>query len=817
MENLRWARIFVKMKRGELPSSLEIGIEGIFYNLPLWGDEGARAGWRVEEWGSVGLEALSRTTDGMEGQMGGTEQSGFEEDWGPSPQFLSEGVISKEAGVGGVGPAGETKGSKGKEKPGGPSAKRRKGPAEAQSNKGPMGFLAQPGLCGEANFELEFLKGEFFDHFGVLREVCRNGSVSNRQDPAGPRENGNDCWELVEFNGPISVAGIWRGGHPSMSSKKEGGKGPWIGKKRECSQWLSNESQVVELEWVVSSLGSGRFLDWKALDACGSAGGILICWDKRVLDLLEWEEGQFSLSCRFRIVDNGVIWVFTGVYDPFTRVRGVFVGRSWAVIRGIWEGALVPWGEVFGNLECNKEAALQQVEYWDRVEGERSLTVEELACKKEAKEGYAKWVDLERNALETGVVNAFQQQFSESSRWRANIGSLHFNQICLQEAEVLELPFTEGEVQAALMDMNGDKAPGPDGFSLLKKVIGKVVSPDQNAFVTGRQILDASLIANEVMEKMGFGSKWLRWMWWCISTVKFSVMVNGAQLVSSPAQKGCVKGTPSASGLRINLAKSEIIPIGEVEEVDELAVELGCRVGQLPAVYLGLPLGVPNKAVYGWDGVEEKVRRRLALWKGGFGIRKLTLVNKVLRDKWIWRFACDKEALWKQVLVAKYGQKDYGWRTKKAVGAFGMGVWKEILKEAGWCWEKLGVQSGKGNKIRFWTDTWCGDIVLSQRFSHLYILAAHRNASVEEMWDQNVGEGGWNLRFIRDFNDWEVEMVDDLLQVLRGFRIIWREDLVFWKGGGSGQFRVKGSVQLVWIGLWSAVFSKNKLGGESSN
>ena len=68
--------------------------------------------------------------------------------------------------------------------------------------------------------------------------------------------------------------------------------------------------------------------------------------------------------------------------------------------------------------------------------------------------------------IKEGVVNAFQQQFSESSRWRANIGSLHFNQICLQEAEVLELPFTEGEVQAALMDMNGDKAPGPDGFSL---------------------------------------------------------------------------------------------------------------------------------------------------------------------------------------------------------------------------------------------------------------------------------------------------------------------------------------------------------------
>ena len=46
-----------------------------------------------------------------------------------------------------------------------------------------------------------------------------------------------------------------------------------------------------------------------------------------------------------------------------------------------------------------------------------------------------------------------------------------------------------------------------------------------------------------------------------------------------------------------------------------MVVELGCRVGQLPSIYLGLPLGAPNKASSVWDGVEERVRRRLALWK----------------------------------------------------------------------------------------------------------------------------------------------------------------------------------------------------------
>ena len=69
-------------------------------------------------------------------------------------------------------------------------------------------------------------------------------------------------------------------------------------------------------EGVVKSLGVGRFLDWRALEA---VGGVLICWDKRSLEILECEECQFSISCKFRNVENGVVWVFTGVYGPFTQ------------------------------------------------------------------------------------------------------------------------------------------------------------------------------------------------------------------------------------------------------------------------------------------------------------------------------------------------------------------------------------------------------------------------------------------------------------------------------------------------------------------
>ena len=68
----------------------------------------------------------------------------------------------------------------------------------------------------------------------------------------------------------------------------------------------------------------------------------------------------------------------------------------------------------------------------------------------------------------------------------------------------------------------------------------------------------------------------------------------------------------ASSGLKINLDKSVLIPVGEVEEIEEMAMELGCKVGLLPTVYLGLPLEADHKAISIWDGVEERMRRRLA-------------------------------------------------------------------------------------------------------------------------------------------------------------------------------------------------------------
>ncbi|RVX06271.1 LINE-1 retrotransposable element ORF2 protein [Vitis vinifera] len=752
-------------------------------------------------------------------------------------------------------------------------------------------------------------------------------------------------------------------------SKKKGsfqGKGMQMMKQKVDLFCIQETKIQLMSESVVRSLGSGRFLEWKALNACGSAGGMLICWDKRVLELLEWEggavgggrairgiwEGPWCLGGDFNITlaqgernrqgritsamrrfaevvdDLGLVdiqlhggaFTWTGGLNNMSRARldrflvspcCLISSVGWSrgpapfrfenmwfkvegfkeLIRNWWQETVVRgsasfrlseklkvlkqklkiWNrEEFGNLESNKEAAMQQVDFWDRVEEERSLSMEESACKKEAKEAYAKWVELEEthwsrcwDFIKEEILELFKE-FHDQNTFLKSINNTFLVLIPKKGGAEDFGDFRPISLLGGLYKLVAKVL-----ANRLKKVIDKVVSHDQNAFVKGRQILDASLIANEVidswkkkgdkgvickldiekaydsinwnfllkvMEKMGFGAKWLRWVWWCISTAKFSVMVNGSPAGFFSSSKGCVKEIPwckiqrnrgravhiahllfaddtivfceakkeyltnlswilfwfeAASGLKINLAKSEVIPVGEVQRIEELAVELGCRVGKLPSIYLGLPLGVPNKATYGWDGIEERTRRRLALWKSQYISKggRITLIKALwvrflasgfgdsLRIRRLFGNMC-----WKQSMVRRV----HGWRTKKAVGACGVGVWKEILKEADWCWDKMGFKVGKGNKISFWTDVWCEELALSQRFPHLYTLAADRNAKIEDLWDQNVGEGGWNLRFIRDFNDWEVELVGELLQALRGVRISWEDDSVFWKGGGSG-------------------------------
>ena len=71
------------------------------------------------------------------------------------------------------------------------------------------------------------------------------------------------------------------------------------------------------------------------------------------------------------------------------------------------------------------------------------------------------------------------------------------------------------------------------------------------------------------------------------------------------------------------------------------------------------------------------------------------------------------------------------------------------------------------------------------------------NDLVNDVWDSTLGQGGWNLRLVRDSNDWELVLIEDLLFLLRGIKVTPEEDSVLWKGGDSASFRIRVAYNLL--------------------
>ena len=74
--------------------------------------------------------------------------------------------------------------------------------------------------------------------------------------------------------------------------------------------------------------------------------------------------------------------------------------------------------------------------------------------------------NLKENGISEGIINAFRSLLSNLGDWRPPLSGLQCETLQNVDADALEVSFTEEEVYGALVGCSGDKAPGPDGFTM---------------------------------------------------------------------------------------------------------------------------------------------------------------------------------------------------------------------------------------------------------------------------------------------------------------------------------------------------------------
>ena len=125
----------------------------------------------------------------------------------------------------------------------------------------------------------------------------------------------------------------------------------------------------------------------------------------------------------------------------------------------------------------------------------------------------------------------------------------------------------------------------------------------------------------------------------------------------------------------------------------------------------------------------ERIQRNF-LWGGGALERKTRLVNwKVIHTKMKREFYRGKSPLEDDDQLEIWCGEG-GLVLKKWEGAHGMGLWKEIMKEATALRDFSEFFVRDGRRIHFWEDKWCGLESLGVAFPSVYTMAVSKGAFV---------------------------------------------------------------------------------------
>ncbi|KAG2711493.1 hypothetical protein I3760_04G079300 [Carya illinoinensis] len=91
---------------------------------------------------------------------------------------------------------------------------------------------------------------------------------------------------------------------------------------------------------LVRSLWRGSHVDWSFLASNGASGGVVVMWDRRVVEKVEDCIGQYSVACSFKCVSDNFLWAFVGVYGPNLDSTRKLMWEELAGVHSWWG---LPW------------------------------------------------------------------------------------------------------------------------------------------------------------------------------------------------------------------------------------------------------------------------------------------------------------------------------------------------------------------------------------------------------------------------------------------------------------------------------------------